>query len=130
MDADGVFDRVRRIPVGFVTTYGSLAPGAPRHAGRLLSEAPPDIPWWRVVRSDGSLAKGAVQHRMLAAEGVPMRGARVIMREAFVPADHVVPTTGPSGDAHTRRHRLSDVTAADAQPSAGSRGVPHGVDAG
>jgi methylated-DNA-protein-cysteine methyltransferase related protein len=87
MDADVVLDRVRRIPVGFVTTYGALMPGAPRHAGRVLSQAPSGIPWWRVVRSDGTLAKGSEQHRLLMAEGVPMRGSRVIMREAFVPAD-------------------------------------------
>jgi methylated-DNA-protein-cysteine methyltransferase related protein len=87
MDADVVFDRVRRIPIGFVTTYGALTPGAPRRAGRLLSQAPSGIPWWRVVRSDGTLAKGSEQQRLLMAEGVPMRGARVIMKEAFVPAD-------------------------------------------
>lgn len=88
MDSELVFDRIRRIPVGFVTTYGSLTPGAPRHAGRLLSQAPPGTPWWRVVRSDGTLAMGAEQRRILAAEGVPMRAGRVLMREAFVPADH------------------------------------------
>jgi methylated-DNA-protein-cysteine methyltransferase-like protein len=87
MDADVVFDRVRRIPVGFVTTYGALTPGAPRHAGRLLSRAPSGIPWWRVVRSDGTLAKGLEQQRLLMAEGVPMHGTRVIMKEAFVPTD-------------------------------------------
>ncbi len=31
----------------------------------------------------------AEQRRILKAEGVPMRGARVVMKEAFVPADHV-----------------------------------------
>jgi methylated-DNA-protein-cysteine methyltransferase-like protein len=90
MDSDLVFDRIRRIPAGFVTTYGSLTPGAPRHAGRLLSEAPPGIPWWRVVRADGTLAKGSEQQRMLVAEGVPMRAGRVLMKEAFIPADHFI----------------------------------------
>lgn len=80
-----IFDRVRRIPPGFVTTYGTLSPGAPRHAGRALSEmAPRGIPWWRVVRADGTLAKGADQRRRLEDEGVPMRGARVVMREALI----------------------------------------------
>ena len=37
-------------------------PGAPRFAGAVLFEADePDLPWWRVVRADGSLAKGARQ---------------------------------------------------------------------
>jgi methylated-DNA-protein-cysteine methyltransferase related protein len=87
MDADVVFDRVRRIPAGFVTTYGALTPRAPRRAGRLLSQAPSGIPWWRVVRSDGTLAKGSGQQHLLMAEGVPMRGARVVMKEAFIPVD-------------------------------------------
>jgi methylated-DNA-protein-cysteine methyltransferase related protein len=39
----------------------------------------PDVPWHRVVRADGSLAKGARQRRRLEAEGVPFRGDRVDM---------------------------------------------------
>jgi methylated-DNA-protein-cysteine methyltransferase-like protein len=46
--------------------------------------APRGIPWWRVVRADGTLAKGADQRRRLEDEGVPMRGARVVMREALI----------------------------------------------
>jgi len=46
--------RVRRIPPGFVTTYADLCPGAPRLAGRALSLGPADLPWWRVVHSDGT----------------------------------------------------------------------------
>jgi methylated-DNA-protein-cysteine methyltransferase related protein len=42
----------------------------------------PDLPWWRVVRADGSLAKGSRQRRLLAAEGVPFRGDRVDMDAA------------------------------------------------
>ena len=55
-------------------------PGAPRFAGAVLFEVDePDLPWWRVVRADGSLAKGARQRRLLVAEGVPFRGERVEM---------------------------------------------------
>jgi alkylated DNA nucleotide flippase Atl1 len=43
------------------------------------------VPWQRVVRADGSLAQGARQRRLLMAEGVPFRGERVDMREAWVP---------------------------------------------
>jgi alkylated DNA nucleotide flippase Atl1 len=42
----------------------------------------PGLPWWRVVRADGSLAKGDRQRALLRAEGVPFRGARVDMRQA------------------------------------------------
>ena len=81
-----VLRRVRSVPEGHVTTYGDLSPGAPRFAGTVLSECDePDIPWFRIVRADGSLAKGERQRRLLDAEGVPFRGERVDMREAWVP---------------------------------------------
>jgi methylated-DNA-protein-cysteine methyltransferase related protein len=81
-----VLRRVRSVPEGRVTTYGDLSPGAPRFAGTVLSECDePDVPWHRIVRADGSLAKGGRQRRLLDAEGVPFRGERVDMREAWVP---------------------------------------------
>jgi len=77
---------VRAIPYGRVTTYGDLSPGAPRHAGAVLAaNCDPSLPWQRVVRADGSLAKGERQRALLEAEGVPFRGARVDMRAAWVP---------------------------------------------
>ena len=86
MTAEQVLSRVREVPEGHVTTYGDLSPGAPRYAGSVLSEChDPDIPWHRIVRADGSLAKGERQRRLLVAEGVPFRGERVDMREAWVP---------------------------------------------
>ena len=86
--ADEVFRKIRAIPEGYVTTYGDLTPGAPRLAGQLLSRGhPADLPWQRVVRADGSLAKGDQQRQLLEAEGVPFRGARVDMDEAWAPVD-------------------------------------------
>lgn len=81
-----VLERVREIPAGFVRTYGDVSPGAPRFAGMVLFQCDePDLPWWRVVRADGSLAKGARQRGRLIAEGVPFRGDRVDMRSARLP---------------------------------------------
>jgi alkylated DNA nucleotide flippase Atl1 len=81
-----ILDRVRAIPPGFVRAYGDLTPGAPRHAGAILSACDdPTVPWHRVVRADGSLAKGDRQRALLVAEGVPFRGARVDMAVARVP---------------------------------------------
>jgi methylated-DNA-protein-cysteine methyltransferase-like protein len=81
-----VLRRVRLVPEGRVTTYADLSPGAPRFAGTVLSECDePDVPWHRIVRADGSLAKGERQRRLLDAEGVPFQGERVDMREAWVP---------------------------------------------
>jgi methylated-DNA-protein-cysteine methyltransferase related protein len=78
-----VLERVREIPPGFVRTYGDVSPGAPRFAGSVLHAADePGLPWWRVVRADGSLAKGARQRAHLIAEGVPFRGDQVDMRAA------------------------------------------------
>jgi methylated-DNA-protein-cysteine methyltransferase related protein len=76
---------VQGIPSGFVSTYGDVSPGAPRFAGTVLFAVDdPDLPWWRVVRADGSLAKGARQRQLLVAEGVPFRGERVDMALARV----------------------------------------------
>ncbi len=84
--ADRVLARVRAIPPGFVRSYGDVSPGAPRFAGAVLFACDdPDVPWHRVVRADGSLAKGDPQRRRLEAEGVPFRGARVEMRVARIP---------------------------------------------
>jgi methylated-DNA-protein-cysteine methyltransferase related protein len=81
-----ILRRVRSVPEGHVTTYGDLSPGAPRFAGAVLSACHDEtVPWQRIVRADGSIPKGERQRRLLAAEGVPFRGERVDMREAWVP---------------------------------------------
>ena len=84
--ATQILARIRAIPVGFVRTYGDVSPGAPRVAGAVLHACEdPSVPWQRVVRADGTLAKGERQRARLEAEGVPFRGARVDMRVARVP---------------------------------------------
>lgn len=81
-----ILDAIRSIPEGSVCTYGDVSPGAPRLAGRLLGSVhADDLPWWRVVRADGSLAAGEEQRRRLEREGVPFRrgrAARVDLRRA------------------------------------------------
>ena len=56
--------------------------GAALHACKDFS-----VPWHRIVRADGSLAKGARQRRLLEAEGVPFLGERVDMRMARLPEE-------------------------------------------
>ena len=86
MDEVEVLARVRAVPPGRVTAYGDVTPGAPRHAGNVLARSlEPDLPWWRVVRADGTLAKGDRQRVRLEAEGVPFVGDRVDMRMARLP---------------------------------------------
>jgi methylated-DNA-protein-cysteine methyltransferase-like protein len=82
---DDVVRRIRAIPPGFVRAYGDVSPGAPRYAGWVLNHCDEDLPWWRVVRVDGSLAKAERQRARLEQEGVPFRGARVDMRAARLP---------------------------------------------
>jgi methylated-DNA-protein-cysteine methyltransferase-like protein len=90
LSAETIIERVKRVPPGYVTTYGDLSPGAPRHAGRVLSQMPADIPWWRVVRSDGTWAKGERQRALLLEEDVPLRGQRVVMAEALIPQEVIL----------------------------------------
>lgn len=67
-------------------TYGDLSPGAPRFAGAVLSVCDdPTVPWHRIVRADGTLAKGDRQRRKLEAEGIPFNGDRVDLHAARLP---------------------------------------------
>lgn len=71
MDVPEILERIRAVPPGRVAAYSDITPHAPRLAGRVLSQSlEPDLPWHRIVRADGSLAKGARQKELLVAEGV------------------------------------------------------------
>ena len=74
-----VYALVRRIPEGICISYGQIAwmLGAPRSArqvGWAMRRCPDDLPWQRVVKSDGSIAGGGyaeLRRALLEAEGVP-----------------------------------------------------------
>jgi alkylated DNA nucleotide flippase Atl1 len=74
---------VARIPPGRVMTYGDIADalrlGSPRQVGRALANADVDIPWHRVVRSDGTMAERVRdrQRQLLLGESVAITGERV-----------------------------------------------------
>ena len=91
--AEQIAKAVRAIPRGEVRSYSQVAlyagrPGAARGVGRELKTLT-NIPWWRVLRADGSLAPAVAreQRRRLEAEGVRFRGAgekgRVVKGEAL-----------------------------------------------
>jgi alkylated DNA nucleotide flippase Atl1 len=85
-----VLARIRSVPEGYVAAYGDVSPGAPRFAGSVLAECDSaDVPWQRIVRADGSLAKGDRQRRLLEAEGIPFRGRRVDMSAAQFPPEEL-----------------------------------------
>ncbi len=85
---------MRAIPEGFVRTYGDIDPHAPRLVGHVLANTVADVPWHRVVRADGSVAKGRRQLDLLRKEGVPLRRGRVDLRLARVP-EGLTAATGP-----------------------------------
>jgi methylated-DNA-protein-cysteine methyltransferase-like protein len=80
---------IRAIPRGQVAGYGHVAqcaglPGRARLVARILSQNDdPDLPWHRVLRSDGRIAmpEGSRGYReqcqRLRAEGVVVQGGRV-----------------------------------------------------
>lgn len=87
---------IRAVPRGAVAGYGQIArraglPGRARLVARLLAgNEDPDLPWHRIVRSDGRIAlpPGSAgfreQVRRLRAEGVVVEGGRV---RTAAPAD-------------------------------------------
>lgn len=84
--AEHVVDAIRRLRPGEIATYGEIAeeagfPGAARAVGNVLA-ASDGLPWWRVVRSDGSLAASDPkdQARRLRAEGVSVIDGRVSLQ--------------------------------------------------
>lgn len=98
-----ILDAIRAIPPGFVRTYGDIDPHAPRLVGRVLATTDAEVPWYRVVRSDGTLAQGARQRALLRREGVPMRGTRVDLALARIPRD--VPLSVDRADGQLPRPR-------------------------
>ena len=83
-----MLDAVERIPRGRVMSYGDVAeyvgPRAPRAVGEVLRRWGEEVPWHRVVHADGTPAphKAGEQLRLLAAEGVPVKGDRIVMERA------------------------------------------------
>ena len=93
---DRVYDVVRRIPPGRVTTYGHVAalcgnPRAARTVGWALHALPDetDVPWQRVVNARGGISIGkvgvppALQRALLEGEGVEFGASGRIDLDAF-----------------------------------------------
>ena len=85
-----VLTLVERVPAGRVTTYGAISDavgwGGPRRVGRVMSTHGGSVPWWRVVRADGSLPASHDEeaHIHYRSEGTPFRGSgRVDMAHAM-----------------------------------------------
>jgi alkylated DNA nucleotide flippase Atl1 len=86
--AERVLELVDTIPPGTVLSYGDVAElvgsGGPRQVGQVMASYGSLTHWWRVVFADGSLptCNDGVAQQFLRAEGVPLRGHRVVMSAA------------------------------------------------
>ncbi len=101
-NAERILAAIRAIPRGEVAGYGEVArraglPGRARLVARLLSEnGDRDLPWHRVMRSDGRIAfpegsKGfREQSQRLRAEGVHVEAGRVRGQRAAATLDELM----------------------------------------
>jgi alkylated DNA nucleotide flippase Atl1 len=92
-----VLQVVEQVPRGRVTTYGLVAEavgrrlhrGGPRLVGNVMATYGGPVPWWRVVRADGTLppSHGDEAHQAYLEEGTPLRpsGAVDLRRALWVP---------------------------------------------
>jgi len=88
--AEAVLGVVESIPAGTVMSYGDVAEylgaGGPRQVGAVMARWGGAVPWWRVLKADGSPPPGheaaALQH--YRRERTPLRpgGTRVDLRRA------------------------------------------------
>lgn len=93
-----IWAQARQIPHGRVATYGQLAKLVPqpegvsdedyntlgsRWAGLAMAACPDDVPWHRVVNSQGkiSYSSAAEQRRRLEAEGVVFSNDKLSLNE-------------------------------------------------
>lgn len=86
-----LFSLVRKIPKGKVVSYGALGHALSRPVsglliGKWIANAPPEVPWWRVVAKSGDLpvskrdpSLGILQRHHLEMEGVAFIGDQVDM---------------------------------------------------
>jgi methylated-DNA-protein-cysteine methyltransferase related protein len=85
---ESVLELVEQIPEGRVMSYGAIAEalgrGGPRQVGSVMAQYGGMVPWHRVVAANGRVVPGHEVEalRRLRAEGTPLRGEKVDMREA------------------------------------------------
>ncbi|WP_067436790.1 MGMT family protein [Nocardioides jensenii] len=91
---EAVLQYVERVPRGRVTTYGAVADvvgeilgiGGPRLVGNVMALHGGPVPWWRVVRADGSLPPSHQDEarQCYLEENTPMRpSGKVDLKAAF-----------------------------------------------
>ena len=96
---EGVLSTVEQVPAGRATTYGLIAEvlhdalgrGGPRTVAAVMARYSGPVPWWRVVRADGSLPQALADRarQEYLGEGTPLLASgRVDLRTAvWLPPD-------------------------------------------
>ena len=85
-----VYRIIKTVPAGKVVSYGQLAilcdmPNSARIMGKIAHYGPINLPWHRLVKSDGSMASGFVpggptnQLKLLQTEGIELVNKKVNM---------------------------------------------------
>ena len=100
--AEKILAAIRAVPRGQVAGYGEIArraglPGRARMVARMLSvNDDPDLPWHRILRSDGRIAfprdnpRFDEQQQRLRAEGVLIGNGRVQGQRAAASLDEIL----------------------------------------
>lgn len=79
--AEQVLDLVAQIPAGRALSYGDVAAlvgrGGPRQVGQTMARFGGGVPWWRVLRADGTPAVVVAEEALvrLRREGTPLRAS-------------------------------------------------------
>jgi methylated-DNA-protein-cysteine methyltransferase-like protein len=91
---DAIYDYVRTVPEGRVVSYGEVGQAVgemARTVGWAMSLTPDDVPWQRVVGTDGylriarrSAEAAALQRSLLEAEGVTFDANGCVERRFFL----------------------------------------------
>lgn len=91
---EAVLSAIESIPPGQVSTYGDIAEyvgqGGPRQVGAVMREYGGSVPWWRVLRANGTPADQLVdeQIQLLRSEGVRVTNGKVDLRTVrWTPTD-------------------------------------------
>jgi methylated-DNA-protein-cysteine methyltransferase-like protein len=93
---DDVYEIVKRIPRGKVTTYGRIAQMTPAPRGArgvgwalhgLRPEQSREVPWWRVINAAGRISNefnAALQRELLEAEGIRFSESGYVNLERYL----------------------------------------------
>lgn len=91
---EAVLTAVEQVPPGRATTYGLLAEvlheglgrGGPRTVAAVMARVGGSVPWWRIVRADGSLPTDLADRARpeYLREGTPLRTSGAVdLKEAI-----------------------------------------------